>query len=389
MLITHNRKFLGRLSLLIAVIALSGVIVVGCYGVATPVGWSGATIDEDTLFFGTSEGKLIALDASSGDRLRDWGILPETSAPAAGGIMGCMGAPAAPVAAIYGTPVVAEDLVYVGGYIKEGNQTRGRFYAFSSGEDEPRWVYPREGYFSGPVVGGAVVALEMVYFGCSDGKVYALDAANGFKEWEFETGDKIWSTPAIKDGTIFIGSFDKKLYALDATSGNKKWEFEAGGGIACTPLISDNTIYFGSFDRHVYAIDATTGSLLWKTEVEAGSWFWANLLIHNDVIYAGCVDGKVYVLDAENGHELIPAIDLGSLIRSSPVLVDNLVIIATEDGRVYSLDTNDSRLRELASVEGVVYAPLSTSDGVVYVHTHEEDAIYAVSVDSGTKRKLY
>lgn len=384
-MIKQNRKFLGKLSLLLAVVILGGVIVLGCYGArAVPVGWSGAAIDEDTLFFGTNEGKLIALDKSTGDRL--WEVALETAEPAAGN-MGCMGGTPALETAVYGTPVVMEDLVYVGSYVKQGNQSLGKFYAFEFGEDEPRWVYPRQQYFDKPVIGGAVVALGKVYFGSSDGKVYALDTASGYKEWDFETGDKVWSTPVIEDETIFIGSLDKKLYALNATNGSKKWEFETEGGIAATPLISDNTIYIGSFDRHIYAIDATNGSLVWRSEVEAGGWFWARAVAYNNVIYAGCVDGKVYVLNAESGDE-IDVIDLGSLIRSSPVLVDNLLIIATEDGQIYSLDTNGNRIRELDDVGAKVYAPLRASDGVVYIHTQDQD-LYALNVQTGAMRLLY
>ena len=37
--------------------------------------------------------------------------------------------------------------------------------------------------------------------------------------WEFETGDKVYSSPAIgSDGTVYVGSFDKKLYAIRTDS---------------------------------------------------------------------------------------------------------------------------------------------------------------------------
>ena len=47
------------------------------------------------------------------------------------------------------------------------------------------------------------------------------------KLWEFETGDKVWSDPAISsDGTVYIGSDDFKLYALTSSSkglANSPW----------------------------------------------------------------------------------------------------------------------------------------------------------------------
>ena len=90
-------------------------------------------------------------------------------------------------------------------------------------DSEPHYRSARKGNLQ-PFVGGPVVFGGKVYVGCSDGKLYALDAASGDKQWDFPTGDKIWSTPAVDDGTVYIGSFDNKLYALNADDGSKKWE---------------------------------------------------------------------------------------------------------------------------------------------------------------------
>ena len=44
-------------------------------------------------------------------------------------------------------------------------------------------------------------------------------ATAGVKLWEFETGDKVYSTPAIgSDGTVYVGSDDNKLYAIKTES---------------------------------------------------------------------------------------------------------------------------------------------------------------------------
>jgi outer membrane protein assembly factor BamB len=95
-------------------------------------------------------------------------------------------------------------------------------------------------------------------------RFYALDGTTGAKRWEFETGDVVYSSPAISaDGTIYVGSggksgLDNSLYALDATTGTKKWAFATGGGVHSSPAIDvDGTIYFGSRDRKVYGLDPT------------------------------------------------------------------------------------------------------------------------------------
>ena len=382
MWVKHNKILLGKILLLLVmlIMVMSGLSGLGCIKGLQPIGWSGAAVADGSLFVGSKEGRLVAINIADG--ARQWSEPLKASgsaggfgcAPMSGG--GCAAAPSG--MAIYGTPAVAGDLVYIGGY-------NGKIYAFNSSSLQKRWVYPVEGNLE-PIVGGLTVALGKVYFGCSDGKVYALDAATGNWEWEFETGDKIWSTPAIEGDTLFVASFDNKLYALNATNGEERWEkpFETEGAIVSTPLVYNNTIYLGSFDRHIYAVDAIDGSLKWKSEVEAGNWFWAKPIAYNNVIYAPCLDGRVYILDAENGRELVDAIDLGEPISSSPVLVDSSIIIALEDGRIYAMDTANNQNRLLANVEERVDAPLCVSQGIVYVHT-QDLTIHPVDANTGAK----
>jgi len=378
--VKNNKISLSKTLLLVVMllVLIVGSTVFGCVrmgGVAR--GWSGVTIDDGALFVGSIEGKLVALGSSDGAKF--WEVPLEASASTGG--FGCAQAPQ--VAAIYGSPVVFGELAYFSSY-------NGKIYAVDPGSGAIRWVYPRGGNLQS-FVGGPVVSGGKVYIGCADGRLYALDAASGDKQWDFLTGDKIWSTPAVDEGTVYIGSFDNKLYALDAADGSKKWEFVTDGVIMSAPVVGDNTIYIGSFDRHVYAVDATNGKQVWQfpeSDEEEGKprkWFWANLVKHNNVIYAPCLDGKVYILDAGSGHELVEAIDLESPVSPSPVLIDDSIIIASEDGRVYSLDTASNQIKPLADVEDKVYAPLSADDGVLYIHTQEKETIYALDVQTGAE----
>jgi len=375
--IRRNGVLVGKISLLTVILLLGGLVSLGCVG-NIPKGWSGGTIADGTLFLGSMDGELVAVNTSSGARL--WEVTFEP--PASGGGFGFGCAPASTAVAIYGTPVVEDELVYVSGY-------NGKVYAINSASGALRWVYPREGNLE-PIVGGQVVAHGKVYFGCSDGKVYALDAVTGDKQWEFKTGDKIWSTPAIDGDSVFIGSFDNKLYALSAADGSQEWEkpFETQGAIASTPLVYNNTVYIGSFDRHLYAVDATNGKQVWQFPVgdeadnKPENWFWTKPVVYNNTIYVGNLDGKVYILNAETGDEIVDAIDLRSPVASWPVLVDKLVIVASEEGVIYAVDTGDNQIKQLASLEEKIYAPLSASDGVIYVHTQEQ-SLEALNAQTG------
>ena len=44
---------------------------------------------------------------------------------------------------------------------------------------------------------------------------------------------------------------------------------------------------------------------------------------------------------------------------------------------MYVVDTSNNQIRQLTDLEKQVYAPLSASDGIIYVHTQKQEAIYA------------
>jgi outer membrane protein assembly factor BamB len=365
---------------LVLALLLVGLTFFGCVGIrSSPEGGSGGVIADGTLFlcptikqaggFGCAapqlEGKLVAVDTSNGNRL--WEVSLEASG-ASGGGFGC--APSATPVAIYGNPAVAGDMVYVAGY-------NGSIYEIDASTRLSTDRHVNEANPQ-PIVGGPVVVGEMVYLGSADYSVYALNAASLETEWEFKTGGKIWSTPVVEDDTLYIGSFDKKLYALNAGDGAKKWDFTTEGAIISTPFVYDNTVYFGSFDRHLYAVD-TGGSLKWK--FLADSWFWARPVVYGDTVYAPCLDGKTYLFDAESGDK-INEFDLGSPISSSPVLAGSSVVIASEEGAVYAVDTGTNQLRLLSELGETVRVPLCTSEGVVYIYTGSQN-LYALYADSG------
>ncbi|MBI2851887.1 MAG: PQQ-like beta-propeller repeat protein [Chloroflexi bacterium] len=373
-MIGNIRKLLSPGKLLLWALLLGLLIFVSCApGAATvPKGWSGAVIADDTLIIGSMEGKMVALNTADGKRL--WELPLEMTAQP-GGLFGC--APAQLPVAIYGSPTIAGDLIYLGGY-------DGKFYAFVPGRDDPRWIYPRQGTVGGSIVGGAAtsVSQDKVFFGASDGTVYALDAADGFRVWTFPTKSKIWSTPAVLEDTLFVGTFDKKLHALDTATGGKKWTFEAAGAIVATPAVHDGTVFVGSFDRNLYAVDVISGQLKWT--FTAGNWFWARPIATDGAVYAASLDGKVHVLDAGNGSTLAE-FSLDSPVSSSPVLAGGSFIVASEKGIVYAIDTAGKEIRTLVDLElkgAKINAPLATDGKMVYVHASNA-RVYAVNVDSG------
>lgn len=387
---TRNKVIFLVLSMVICI----GLVVSSCTGGTTTRGWAGGAVSDGKLFVASMNGKLIAIDAGTGTILgKPVQLLVQTS----GGLgLGCLpsacgGQSSAPVT-IYASPAVQGQIVFVAG-------TDGKIYGYTFADNalrsEAEWIYPRQGTMSGVIIGGIVVANDRVYFGTSDGTIYALNANGLYKEWTYNIGAKIWSAPMIDGDTLYIGSLNKKVYALNASNGTKKWEYETGGAISSTPAVYDNKVFIGDYDRYFYALDKTSGTPVWKYPSDGNAvdnpqnWFWAKPIILNGVIYAPCLDGNVYALDAMTG-KLVFKYELGDSISSSPVAIGNSIIVATTDlykktGKVYLLNTQDKNQRELDAFAEGISAPLFTNGDVVYIHT-SKDNLYGINIQTKTRQ---
>ncbi len=375
--------------LLLLLLALS-LANLGCAGPAWR-GWSGFASQDGVLYFGSMDGKVLAINPSARSQGAtfpgegEWVFkIPTVGAP--GGMCGPLGcAPAAPPVDVYATPVVAGDLVCVATYAGQS----GKLVAIdrlSPGYTEGvplrskgEWTYPSGVKSIGAIVGSPVVVESTLYVGSSDGKVYALDAVYGEKKWEFNTGAKIWTSPAVKDGVVYISNYGHKFFALSSTDGSLLWEIELPAAIASSPAVSGEKVFFGTFDHQLYAVDHTNGDVKWT--FEGGNWFWSTPVVKGDVVYAGCLDHRVYALKASTGEE-IWQFAADSQIVSTPVLVDNLLVLASESGKIYMLKVDNGDSERTVSIGGPIVAPLYAEKDTVYVHARNR-CVYSVNAQSG------
>jgi outer membrane protein assembly factor BamB len=373
-----NMKFIKKTMMFASLLLVVPVLMLafaGCTGSQVqPSGWPGVAIDTQGIYV-PSQGSLVALNLVNGTSI--WNV-PVENVAGGGGFLSCDAGGAA--VAIYGTPVLDGDLIYVAGY-------NGYIYTYSVStrlsksqplnENDPK-----------PVVGGLVVAGGKVFVGSADGSLYAVEATSLDVLWEFKTGDTIWSTPAWDGQTLYIGSFDRSVYAVESNSGNEMWSFATEGPVIATPLVADGRVIVASFDRRLYCLDAATGAEIWTfsggngIETTPQKWFWASPVQVNGYIYAPNMDGKVYVVSAADGS-LVTTFELQSPVVSSPAIYQGKVITATEEGKIFVLDAASGARAEIRDLNETVRAPLTVENDVLYVHTQTGESIYALNPVTG------
>jgi eukaryotic-like serine/threonine-protein kinase len=370
---------------------MSLIILASCYGGgASQKGWSGGTLNGNILYLGSRDGKLVAVNVT--DASREWVVPLETGTQSSG--LGC--SKSAIVAYMYGSPAVYNDTIYVGA-------NNGKIYSFIPGETQPDRTLDKvrigeKDITIDSIIGSIVIDNGILYFADSTGRVYAVnDRLQTVWEQPFSTGGKIWSTPAVNNGTVYIGSYNHKLYALDAATGASKWEFESDGAFVATPAVEGNTVYAGSFDKYLYAINTADGSMKWSFEGENA--FFAKPVVSGELVFAPCNDpnGTVYVLRASDGNKVAEITTKGQ-IYADPVLVGNQLIIATIESKgsgnvkkgaaIWTINITNNQGSEIARFTGdKIYARLTADAESVYVHT-SKDLLYGIEIASGAIRQF-
>ena len=377
----------------LVVLALVLLALTACgRNLTNPDGWSGAVVVEGVVYAGTGEGKLVALDRQTGESLWDFDLLGNEGARA-----------------VYGTPALSGSTMYVGGY-------DGFLYVFDIGgsTDPLNWAEPvlldskevktpleeePEPIVGGPSVvdedcsdasGG--VPCQIVMVGSSDNSVYTFevtfeseDRASIRDLHRFETGGKVWSTPAESNGVAYFGSLDHKVYALSITSGDVIWEFETGGGVVASPVVANGRVYVGSFDSTFYALNAATGEEEWRF-TDAGNWFWAGAVASSNTVFAPSLDGSLYALELGTGR-LRWALRAEGRIVGAPalmrVLKRDLVVVGSDDGKgkgkVRVANVADGDLEGACTIEDEIRSSLATDGENVYMSV-QDDTIRALSI---------
>jgi len=262
-------------------------------------------------------------------------------------------------------------------------------------------------------VSSPAVADGVVYFGSTDGRLYAVDAAAGTQRWKFQTGSRVVSSPAIADGVAYFGSYDGDFYAVDTASGHLKWKFKTGGErrfegthlhgtqpvmetmpdpfdvYLSSPAVWNGSVYFGSGDGNVYSLNASTGTLNWS--YKTGDVVHASPAIDDGTLFIGSWDSYFYAIDAASGTlkwrfktGVDPDIHNQVGIQSSAAVAGGIVYFGCRDSHLYALDerTGDKKWAFSTGQSWVISSP-AVDAGTVYFATSDSGLFYALDAVTG------
>jgi len=280
--------------------------------------WGSLTHDAGTLYFGSDDHRVYALDTAS--RKLKWTFRT-------GG-------------KVRAQPAVAGDRVFVAsddGFLYALDRATGRqLWRFDlKASDLHRRPPSADNSYFDFLQSSPVVHEGRVYVGSLSGALFAVDAATGRQVWTLGTLDAIRGNPVVHGGSVYFGSWDDHLYAVDLKTVKPVWRVDTGGIVQSTPSIDQGRVVIGNRAAKLIAYDAETGRQVWSHDYADGSWVESSAIAAGGILYVGSSDAlKVSAVAADTGRELWQ-FKTGGWTWATPVLANGTLYIGALSGYPY------------------------------------------------------
>jgi outer membrane protein assembly factor BamB len=264
----------------------------------------------------------------------------------------------------------------------------GKVYALDPADGSQKWVFATDtpsAITSSPAIG----ADGALYFGDGNGDLYAVTSSGVKKSgWTVNPvnigAGPIESSPAIgADGTIYIGSDDASLYAVDPANGTVNWTFaDAGDALNSSPAVgTDGTVYIGSVDNSFYAVtSAGVAKPTFAAFATLGDVHSSPAIGADGTVYFGSNDSKFFAMDPDTGLEKwgVPY-NAGQPINSSPVIgVSGDIYFADDGGDLNAVTTLGAAVAGWPlAIGNPLTSPSIGADGTIYIGSDDTN-FYAI-----------
>ena len=252
------------------------------------------------------------------------------------------------------------------------------------------WSRSLSGNLSGGVGGDA----QTLVVGNINGDVIAVRSQDGTDAWLTALPSEVMAISPGFEGVVVVRTNDSRVHGISIESGEVLWAISQSSpaltlrGVGA-PLIRDGVAYIGLDNGKLIAVSISNGNLIWESRVSVPSGrseldrivdIDGQLAADEGFIYAASYHGRVVAIDRNNGR-IEWARDIASITGVSSD--DNLVYVTDRDDSVWALQkaTGVTEWRQ----DKLFYRELSTPvtlDNIVLVGDYR-GYLHALAKDDG------
>lgn len=238
-----------------------------------------------------------------------------------------------------------------------------------------------------------VIRGDMIYTADASGIVQAVNRKDGAVKWSTNINHGIVSGPTIADGFVVVSTNSSTLALINQADGKELWQNKVSAEVLAPPAISRQRVIAKSIDGKVYAFDAVTGKQLWSVDHGAPSLVLkasSSPIVVDNMVLIGFSDGKLDAIDLESGRIIwqrsiaygTGASDVDRLvdIDADPIIKGNVAYLGTYQGYVGALSLTDGQFlwRKPASI----YKNMIINKNNLY-YTDSHDVVWSLDRNSG------
>lgn len=228
-------------------------------------------------------------------------------------------------------------------------------------------------------------ALWKQIFCYGDGKyLYGINLANKKQLWKIKIGYES-DYPTISDnGVVIVGDYN--LHGVDIKSGKKLWKLKLDTWTYNQYVFADDRLFFADWNGVIYAVDDKSGRVKWKTPKSGVKY---QLALISGVVYAGGSDGSLVAFDGKTGRTVWKAV-INDKVKYPPVMAANMLFVVGEyRDRMYAIDRNSKLDNWRFRFTGkVVKAPVVHNDIIIYV-TYYDNSQHVQAAEAKTGVTLW
>jgi outer membrane protein assembly factor BamB len=317
-------------------------------------------LGDGTLFFGSDDGYLHALDARTGADRWQVNLGAPSDVPVFGNGMVAVAdrngilhglAAATGVERWHQDPVITTAPVLAGGIVYiTGPDHRARGFDLQTGVERWSWTTTAD-------LGGALaIAADTAFIETRGGVIHAVALAGSQELWSYQMSiPGATSIPIVSGDVVLVNSLQGagepsgELYAIDRTSGKLLWRFRGASGLQISPgSVRDGILYAGTEADGIYAFRVADGTQVWHAS--GPRVFFPSALVGDTLYLTSDTPPEIAAVRTSDGSPLW-ALPTSQVPKGHPVV---------SGGMLFGTDTS-GEIRAYGSATAVAAGPTPTT----------------------------